>query len=298
MELRQINTFVTLAALNSFTQTAEKLGYTQPSITSQIQLLEQELGVKLFERFKKNIYLTAEGEAFLNYAKQIIQLCEDSKLAMTALGSSKKIIRIGTLESLASSRLSGLFKDFRAAYPEVELVIKIADSNQFLTLLQENKIDVAFYLDLKIDHPELSVLTCASEPLAILAAPEHPIHQLEHFTEKNLAEYPLILSEDGCSYRKLVLDRLQKLHITPGSIMEIGSTQAIRQMTMSGLGITILPKIAVSPELEQNTLLERHWEEAPFELFTQVVCYKDKWISPILEAFLEMAKIHLEGKYA
>lgn len=294
MELRQINTFVTLAALNSFTQTAEKLGYTQPSITSQIQLLEQELGVKLFERFKKNIYLTADGEAFLGYAKQIIQLCEDSKIAMTALGTSKKMIRIGTLESLASSRLSGLFKDFREAQPDVELVIKIADSNQFATMLQENKIDVAFFLEPKIDHPDLLVATSVSEPLAILAAPEHPIHLLEHFCEKNLADYPLILSEDGCSYRKLVLDRLLKLHIIPRSIMEIGSTQAIRQMAISGLGITILPKIAVSLDLEQNNLVEIQWDDAPYELFTQVVCYKDKWISPTLETFLKMAKGHLE----
>lgn len=189
---------------------------------------------------------------FLTYAKEINRLCEEAKFAMTTLGSSKNIIRIGTLEFLASSRLSNLFKKFKATHPEVDLVIKIADASQFLNLLQENKIDVT--------------------------------------------HYPLILSEDGCSYRRLILERLNQFDVQPQSIMEVGSTQTIRQLTISGLGVTILPKIAVFPDLADNTLVEKVLDEAPLTLWTQVVYYKDKWISPILEVFLNMAQTELAGE--
>lgn len=293
MELRQINTFLTLAALNSFTQTAEKLGYTQPSITSQIQLLEQELGVKLFERLRKNVYLTAEGEAFLTYAKEIQRLSEESKRAMT---TSKKILRIGTLESLAASKLSDLFKIFKETYPEVDLVVKIGAAHDFNTQLQENKIDVAFYLEAQIQNSDLFVSTAVPEPMAILAAPDHPIHQLTNFSIKDLSRFPLILSEEGCSYRKLILETLGQWQLQPCSIMEVGSTQAIRQLAISGLGVTILPKIAVLTDLENKSLIEKYPTDGVLSLWTQVVYAKDKWISPMLASFLEIAHSQLAGE--
>lgn len=290
MEFRQLNTFVTVAKLNNFTQAADQLGYAQSSVTSQIQLLEKELGVRLFERIGKSISLTPQGEKLLIYAKQILKLCDEAKNVVTASDLLRGTLTIGSIESLCAVRLPQLFKEYHKRYPEVEIILKMGSCNEFKSLLQENQIDVAFFLDQKLCVPELASELEQLEPLCILAAPEHPLTRNPEVYPENLAGYPLILTETGCSYRTLFLKILAESGITPKSILETGSIQTIKQLTMSGLGVTLLPRAAVEEELERKQLVELAWMGPPFEMLTQVVYHKDKWISPALRAFLDLSK--------
>lgn len=125
MEFRQLNTFITVANLSSFTRAADILGYTQPTVTSQIQLLEIELGVRLFERIRKNISLTYEGEKFLVYARQIIELCKEAKNTMKEYTIPKGVITIGALESLCTTRVHSLLKEFHYKFPDIEIIMKV-----------------------------------------------------------------------------------------------------------------------------------------------------------------------------
>lgn len=287
MEIRQLRTFLTIVELNSFTQAAEQLGYTQPSITAQIQQLERDLNVRLFERLKKKLFLTPEGEALVEYAQQILNLCTRAKNAMDNTAFPKGILRIGTLESLASTRLSHLFSSFHELYPQVEFILKIVGPEQFQTLLQDNQIDAAFYLDLPIEDPDLTVIISTSEPMALLASVNHPLASDCEISPAQIAQYPLILSEAGCSYRRFLLDLLKTSDLSPCSIMEIGSIQTIKQLTASGFGLTLLPKVCVENELSDSRLVDLKWTGPQLVMQTQLVCHRDKWISPILKAFLE-----------
>ena len=119
MDIRQLKTFITVAKLNSFTQTANQLGYVQSSITSQIQLLEKELGIRLFERFGKKISLTSEGREFLSYAKQFLDLWEKAKSVASDLDTIKGTLSIGVVESICAFKLPKLLEEYNKCYPNV-----------------------------------------------------------------------------------------------------------------------------------------------------------------------------------
>ena len=155
MDLRLLNTFVSVAKLNSFTQAAEQLGYAQSSVTSQIQALEGELNVKLLERLGKNISLTQEGERFLPYATQMLKLYEQARGAVAPIGSLNGTLTIGAPESLSAVRLLPVFTEFHKRHPDVDLTLKFGGSYVFLDMLRENKIDVAFYIERDLKNPDL-----------------------------------------------------------------------------------------------------------------------------------------------
>lgn len=288
MEFRQLNTFIAVANLRSFTQAADMLGYTQPSVTSQIQLLEGELGVRLFERIRKNISLTYEGEKFLVYAKQIIELGEEAKSEMKKSATPKGIITIGALESLCTTRVRDLLKCFHYKFPDIEIVLKTIKSGDYEQLLLENQIDIAFCLEPMITNSEFIVKIAIPEPLTLLSGPNHPLSKFTFSGPEEIAAFPLILAEEGCSYRRAILAMLNDYGLTPKSIMEIESIQAMKQLAIDGLGIILLPKIIVEEELSKGQLIELNWSGPSFNFLTQVIYHKDKWISPSLVALHNM----------
>ncbi len=289
MEFRQLNAFITVAKLSNFTKAAFELGYSQSAITAQIQQLEKELGVNLFERLGKNISLTSEGEQFLAYAKQIINLCDEAKSNLST-SDVKGTLTIGANESLCAVRLPPLLKEFHDRYPEIEILLKMESNTKCKTLIRENQTDVAFIIGQKINTSELITELEFPEPLVLLAAPGHPLTFKKHVYPEDIADCNIIVSEKGCGYRNLFEQSLNDAGVTPKSIMEMGSIQSIKQLIMSGLGITLLPKIAAQEELKRNELIELHWWEDSFYLTTQMVYHRNKWVSRVLRAFINLSK--------
>lgn len=124
MDFKQLNAFLMISRLQSFTKAADNLGYAQSSITTQIKLLESELGVKLFERIGKNITLTHEGKKLLPYAKQILKLSSDVKNAVLNTDVPSGTLTIGAAESLCVLRLPEILKEYKKLYPKVEISLK------------------------------------------------------------------------------------------------------------------------------------------------------------------------------
>ncbi|WP_099189068.1 LysR family transcriptional regulator [Tepidibacter mesophilus] len=297
MEFRQLKTFITVADLNGFTRAADVLGYTQPTITSQIQLLEIELGVCLFERIRKNISLTHEGEKFLIYAREIINLCEQAKNIVTDRSMTKGVVKIGALESICTTRLHTLLKVFHHKFPDIEIILRTIKSNEHKQLLIDNQIDVAFCLDNMMTNSEFIVELAVPEPLVLLAEPSHSLVKYSDVYPQNIVKYPLILAEEDCSYRRTMISILSDYGVTPKAIMEIGNIQAMKQLAMSGLGIILLPKITVEEELSKGKLVELNWSGPSFEFLTQVIYHEDKWMSPALQTFLKVTKEILPIQY-
>ncbi|NRY64181.1 LysR family transcriptional regulator [Clostridium beijerinckii] len=289
MEFRQLNAFITVAKLSNFTKAAFELGYSQSAITAQIQLLEKELGVNLFERLGKSISLTSEGEKFLVYAKQIIKLSDEAKSNLMT-SDVKGTLTIGANESLCAVRLPPIFKELHDRYSEIEIILKMEGNNKCKTLIRENQIDVAFIIGQKINDSELITELEVPEPLVLLATPGHPLTFKKHVYPEDIADYNIIVAEKGCGYRNLFEQSLNDAGVTPKSIMEMGSIQSIKQLTMSRLGITLLPKIAAQEELKRKELIELNWWEDSFYLATQMVYHRDKWGSRALRAFIDLSK--------
>ncbi|MBL4933091.1 LysR family transcriptional regulator [Clostridium paridis] len=290
MDLKQLKSFVTICKLQSFTGAADELGYAQSTITTQIKLLENELEVKLFERIGKNISLTHQGKKLLPYAKQMLKMSAEIKDVITNDSVPSGVLTIGAAESLCVLRLPEILKKYRSLYPKVEISLKFGSCSEFRHFLRDNIIDVAFSLGTKIEGSDFVTEIVSNEEMLLLTAPGHKLINKKIVYPKDIENEQLILTEVGCSYRAVFENMLGSYNIKPNLILETGSVQAIKQFTMSGLGISLLPRVAVEEELAQGRLVKLNWAINDFGIVSQVIYHKDKWVSPALKAFLELSK--------
>jgi DNA-binding transcriptional LysR family regulator len=288
MELRQLNTFMTIARLQSFSKAALELGYAQSSVTSQIQLLEQELNVRLFERLGHSITLTPEGKKLQPMAEQMLKLTNDIKnMANNSEIPSGPLI-IGAVESLCVTRLPKLLKEYRSRYPDVEILIKFGTKAEFLRSLKENTIDIAFFVDQQITDSDFITALQTPEPMALFCSPGYAFAHKDKVFPEDLSGEPLILTECSCGYRALFDTIMSQFNIKPRSVIETGNVHAIKQLVLSGMGITFLPQTAVEEELQQERLMRLNWMGPDFHIYTQVLYHKTKWMSAALKAFINL----------
>lgn len=290
MEIRQLKTFLTITKLENFTQAAETLGYAQSSVTSQIRLLEESLGVKLFERLGRRIALTAEAERLIPYAEQILKLTSEARDVVSGTLVPRGILTIGTVESLSVTRLPKVFEEYHNRYPDVEIVLNFGVCSENLRLLRTNALDVTFIIDRRLNSQEFIIEELTPEPMAVLVSPGHRLASKKEIGPKDLHGESLILTEEECSYRIILENIMVEAGVQPKNKMGSNSIQAIKQFTMSGLGITLLPETAVKQEVETGRLVQVPWSGPEFRLITQLVYHKDKWMSPTLKSFLELTR--------
>lgn len=287
MELRQLQIFYAAAQTLNFTKAGAKLGYAQSNITGQIRQLEEELQIKLFERLGRGIQLTTEGKNFLQNVEKILQLCERAKEELSPQ-VYRGTINIGAAETLCVYRLPQILTTYRKLYPLVEIRVHTESCEKLLELIKANEIDLALVLTDKITTPDLVVHSLHEESMTIVTNPNHNLARKKKVKPNDFSGECFILTSPGCGYRPLVLSMFKAHDVKPGSIMELSSVGSIKECTICGLGIALLPKIAVKDKLEQGTLVELDWAGPPFNVNTQLIYHHEKWITPALRAFLEI----------
>lgn len=292
VDLRQLNAFITIARTLNFTRAADLLDYAQSTVTTQIRMLEDELGIKLFERLGRNITLSDAGQRLLPYASQILKLSQEAKNAVSDPAKPSGALVIGTAESLCITRLPALLKKYRMRCPDVEIILRFGRSQDFQEGLKENSLDVAFFINRKVPMEDFIIAAEFPEPVILLVSPDHPLAESIDVNPEDLADQTLILTEMGCPYRAAFENIMYRHKVRPHSIMESASVQAIKQLAVSGLGVALLPKAAVEEDLDLNRLKALNWRGSTVEVVAQLIYHKDKWLSPPLSAFLSLFHEH------
>lgn len=287
MELRQLQIFYTAAQTLNFTKAGLKLGYAQSNITGQIRQLEEELQVKLFERLGRGIQLTSEGQSFFKNAEQILHLCQIAKEEFSPQ-VFRGTITIGAAETLCVYRLPKILTEYRKLYPLVDIRVQTESCDNLFSLIRANTIDAALVLTDKIKPSDMVVQTLHNETMAIVTSPLHKLAQLKVMKLQDFSGECLILTSPGCGYRPLILSIFKHHNIKPESIMEFSSVGAIKECTICGLGVAILPRIAIKDELERGKLVEIDWDGPLLDVKTKLIYHHEKWITPALRAFLEL----------
>lgn len=290
MDVRLLKAFVTVASLHNFTKAAEQLGYAQSTITSQIQLLEKELGVRLFDRLGKKVSLTPEGEHFLTDARQLLFSWEKAKGSLSHSNSPHGILTIGVNESVCSVKLPKLLEEYRRQFPEVEFHIKIGSTDELELWLNENQIDVAVLLDKLWNVPELTVKICEEEILGFFVSPNHPLIDVKHILPHDVSDQPMLLVSHSSCWKNIFQAVMEEANESYRIMLETASISDLKQFAILGFGVAVLPLYAVRQELESGKLSILDWKGKKLELYVQVVHHRDKWLSPSLEAFLDICK--------
>ena len=289
MEFRQLKTFVATVKHLSFTKTANDLGYAQSTISNQIQSLEEELGTMLFERLGKQIKLTKDGEHLYTYANQILKLSAEAKDIISSSLNPKGSIIVGTPESLCTHRLSDVFKTFRSRYPNVEITIRLDTCSDYRTHLRKNTTDIIFLLDVPFNENDLVTHMLFEEPMAVIVAPNHPLAKKDQVTPYDINGQALVLTDSGCSYRRVFESILIQAGVKPTTILEFSSNEVIKKFVCDGWGIGFQPYVTVSQELISKQLIALPWVGPAFDIKAKMIYHKEKWLSPALQAFIDVA---------
>ncbi|GGD25924.1 LysR family transcriptional regulator [Pontibacillus salipaludis] len=290
MEIRQLHSFVKVVEYESFSKAASSLDYAQSTITSHIKQLEEELGAPLFDRLGKKIRLTEVGEHFLQKARQMLELYEESRHIAIPSQNPEGTLTIGAPESLAVYRLPQIMQAFRRSYPHVYLTLKVGDCPDLNEYIQNGEVDVAILLDIDLNtYEDLETELLLKEQMVMVEAPEDIPLQGES------SEPTALYTEKGCSYRLLFDDYLLHHQITPHHSMEFWSVEAIKQCVKCGLGIALLPAITVEEEIEHGKLKVQEWSKPGVDVMSILATHKSKWKSPAMKAFMETTREYFQG---
>ena len=195
MELRTINTFLHIAELHSFSRTARQLGYSQSAVSSQIAQLEAELGAPLFDRVGKTVRLTGAGETFLGYARTLLATVEQAQAALQLPQQITGQLRIALADSVCSTFLPDLLKQYHARFPQVELVLCTATADGMLQMLTTNQVDLAYTLDQPLLQPTLVRAVDVPEPVCFIAPASHPLAGRDAVPLEELVQQEFLLTE-------------------------------------------------------------------------------------------------------
>lgn len=290
MEVRQLQIFHVLAEELNFTRTAEKVHTVQSNVTAQIKSLEEELGAPLFDRLGRRVILTEAGRRFQPFARQALDAMAQGQRAIRHGAEPSGPLRIGAPESVLSYRLPQILRAFRRQFPQVELVFEPYFNATLASKLETAGFDMAI---LMADTPLNGVvqsLRLRTERVFLIAAPTHPLAAKQTVKPVDLAGEPMLLTESGCSYRLKLDNALALQNVRPGNVTEFSSVEAIKQCVAAGMGLGLLPAIVVAQELRHNRIKALHWAGPSLDIATHVLWHKDKWISPAMQAFIDLCK--------
>ncbi|MFP3389637.1 LysR family transcriptional regulator [Brevibacillus sp. SIMBA_040] len=288
MDTRYLQTFREVAKWNSFTRAAEVLGYAQSSVTTQIQNLETEFGVTLFERWGRKIRLTHAGEVLIGYSEQLLAILDETRAILSEQAELAGTLTVGTVESLAAFYLPPFLQKFRQEQPRMRISLHPGICQDLRLGVKEGKYDFAFVLDWLQDHPDLTNINLGEEKLVVVAAPTNPLAQKETIEAQDFSGANWIFTEAGCSYRSILEAVLRDAGATIVTSFEFGSLEAIKQCVAYDLGIALVPYIAVAEEVKSGALVILPFSHPDVRVYRQLVYHKKKWMPQALLRFLEI----------
>jgi Transcriptional regulator len=279
MELRLLETFLLVAKLENITQAAEKLRFSQPTVTAQIKTLEENFGVLLFERVGKKLYITEAGRRLIDYAEKLLLLQGEAQAALQEF-SYDKVIRVGLGTAVGAHTLAPVLQEFQKKFPKVAVSIEHCfDIPITVKGILDNRFDFAIIHD-EISNRRVMNFDIAVEPLLWVAQP----CLLEKYGN-DIWKQPFIALKQGGIYRKKYDGLLKEKAIRP--VLEYSDSEAIHQAVRNGLGVGVLPEVLVKNDLLDGSLM-RFLEAPKLTITFSVIFHREKTFTLPLQALLEM----------
>ncbi len=265
----QLHTLSMVAKYGSFSAAGAQLGISQPAVSLQIRQLERQLQVKLIERVAKNMTPTAAGRILLAH-REHIQAAIDAALSDMAIHSHDVVghITLGTGATACIHLLPPILRKLKQAYPQLTVGVRTGNTDNMIRDVESNRLDMALVTLPAAGRHLYITPVLQDEFVAILGANTQPLPI--QCTAKILSEYPWVAFESESNTRNLIDRWFHQAGINNVPIMELGSIEAIKEMVAAGLGFSIIPRMAVTPDL-----IDRG-----------VSCYS---LSPVLERTLGLA---------
>ena len=288
MDFDQLETFLEVARLSSFSRAAEKRFRTQPAISSQIRSLEEEVGARLLDRSGGKVSITASGKLFQKFAEETLAA---RKAAMTAIAETERVPRgeivVGANEGTCLHILPEVFATFKKQYPDVAVNIKRADYAKILESVIDNSVDFGV-VSLPVTDNRLTVVPFIEMSWSLLFPPSIRWRRKKPPPLRKLANYPLIMPKSG--HTRDNLDSLfHERKLKPRYTMELDSSELLKRFVAADAGIGFISRSFVPEDVRAEVLAAIPIADAKIKRDLALVFRKDKALSRAALAFIDIA---------
>ncbi|MDB4307937.1 selenium metabolism-associated LysR family transcriptional regulator [Gammaproteobacteria bacterium] len=291
---RRLQVFHTVARLLSFTKAAESLHMTQPAVTFQVRQLEEYFNTRLFDRTHNRISLTDAGKRVFEYADDIFDLYAKMENAVRDMtGEISGILIIGASTTIAEYMLPALLGDFKRKYPDINVHLKVSNSDGIVSMVENNDIDLGV-VESPVMNKNLVVENCRHDRLVAIVPPQHSLASEQKIQLKDLMSHAYIAREEGSGTREVIHEYLTIAGMKPADIhvaMELGSPEAIKGAVEAGMGVSIVSEVTIHKEMQLGTLVALELDppmERPFSFVHQ----KQKFRQRAMDELLDFARAY------
>ena len=290
--LRQLQTFEAVARLSSVTRAAQEMHVSQPTVSKQIKLLQEEVGMPLIEHIGKKLFLTEAGQQLYDTCAQWLNTWGRFEQTIADLkGMKQGRLRVSTVTTAKYflPRILGLFCQ---KYPGIDVSLEVLNRIRVLERLANNQDDL-YIMGVPPESEDVYAEPFIENSLVMIAPTNHPLAGKKRIPVVELEDQPFILREQGSGTRLLVEKLFDDLKLRLNVRMELGSNEAIKQAVAGGLGVSLLSKSSLNLDPSQNELCLLDIEGFPIKRHWYMVRPKDKELSVVAQTFMDFLTEHL-----
>jgi len=291
MDFDQLETFLEVAKLSSFSRAAERRFRTQPAISAQIRALEDEVGARLLDRSGGKVALTQAGKVFQRYAEDAI---EQRRVVLIALAEMQRVPRgeivVAANEGTCLHILPEVFADFKRQYPNVAVAVKRLEHNKILETIIDNSCDFGV-ISMPVNDKRLTVVIIHRDELVLITPPGHPLAARKKATVAEIGQYPLLLPKVGRT-RDAIENLFADRGVKPTVSMELDSSELMKRFVAAGIGVGFIAHSNVVEDLQAKVMAAVGLADANIQRDLALVFRKDKALSRAALAFIDIAVKH------
>ncbi len=284
LTLRQLQVFEAVARNLSFSKAARELHLSQPAVSMQVKLLEESVGLPLFEQLGKKIFMTEAGREMFHYSKTIAEQLHEAEAVFTQMkGLDKGELRIA-VASTANYFATQLLAHFCQAHPDIVVHLDVSNRAELLAQMEQNSLDLAVMGQPPEGH-DLVAESFMENPLVVIAPPTHPLMGQAQIPASRLASETMIAREAGSGTRSASERYFQQHHIKPRTGLVMNTNEAIKQAVQAGMGLAVVSLHTVALELQTQRLITLDIVDFPIRRHWFIVHRQDKRLSTAALAF-------------
>ncbi|MEE3809046.1 MULTISPECIES: LysR substrate-binding domain-containing protein [Lysinibacillus] len=292
MEIRHLHYFMAVCEELHFTKAAEKLGISQPTLSQQIRVLEDELGMPLFDRIGKKIVVTEAGSLLFSYATEMLTTLQNVKDAINDLQELQRgQISVGIMPSDLDYRITQLVIDFHQKFPKVKLMILA--SIDIMRQVLENEVDIGIGTNVEPDD-RLVIIPLRREEYVLTVSQEHPLANQTAITIAELKGLPMVMYPEGFFGREIVEEAVKKHGFQLHSILETSSVTSIMNLVRANIGATVQPYHLIQ-QINDPTLCSIRISDGAPSRSLSIIYRVDRYVSQATTAFIKQIKEYFKA---
>ncbi len=295
MEIRNLYTFLQVASMQNFTQASRILGYSQSNVSMQIQQLEQEVGVPLFDRIGRGVVLTQYGQELIPYAQRIVSTAIQMESLLRSGNAMGGTIRVGFVESLFEMFFEATILRYRQRFPQVKIELTVDATRTLQELLRKNQLDLACLIDDPLPQTEWVCWHTWRIQIVVISNPANSLSKKNRVQLKELEAQEFVLMEESAPYSVRFLQDMAKQGTEIRSFLKMQNAGMARQLVEHGNYIAVLPYYTVKEAAARGRI--RILQIAGFEHHqaVQLILHQNKAVTPQIRGFLEDMRAALDA---